>query len=252
MIAERVQKPDRRRIFPPTCSRVREKKYGKRGQRDLRAGGYSASRLSGRRASTRWWPQTSFTCWTSRYKALRRAGPGLQAGRKDHRPHLHEPDGQGHNERRLRAPSAGRGRISSGNSRSRAYRQFFAGGGLPDAQLYALCRGRIPCAVAVLVKDGRGNAMKVETLDEGADPADIGHAFGYYDYGGEHGLIDAFPEPGRRGGLHPRLCANGAAQSGMLYAHERKAARATSPTNAPAKKSGPVPRCRWPKAFWGP
>ena len=34
--------------------------------------------------------------------------------------------------------------------------------------------------------------MKMETLDERA-VTDIGHAFGYYDYGGEHGLIDAFP-----------------------------------------------------------
>lgn len=34
--------------------------------------------------------------------------------------------------------------------------------------------------------------MKVETLDERL-VADIGHAFGYYDYGTERGLIDAFP-----------------------------------------------------------
>ena len=34
--------------------------------------------------------------------------------------------------------------------------------------------------------------MKIKALDEGiAD--DIGYAFGYYDYGAEHGLIDAFP-----------------------------------------------------------
>lgn len=34
--------------------------------------------------------------------------------------------------------------------------------------------------------------MKVETLDE-AVIADIGHAFGYYDYGTEQGLTSAFP-----------------------------------------------------------
>lgn len=34
--------------------------------------------------------------------------------------------------------------------------------------------------------------MKVTTLDE-ASIRDIGQAFGYYDYGEEHGLIDAFP-----------------------------------------------------------
>lgn len=34
--------------------------------------------------------------------------------------------------------------------------------------------------------------MKVNELDEGAI-RDIGHAFGYYDYGGEHGLASFFP-----------------------------------------------------------
>ena len=34
--------------------------------------------------------------------------------------------------------------------------------------------------------------MKVETLEESV-VSDIGRAFGGYDYGGEHGLIDAFP-----------------------------------------------------------
>ena len=31
------------------------------------------------------------------------------------------------------------------------YRQFFADAGYPDAE-YTLCEGRIPCAVAVLLK----------------------------------------------------------------------------------------------------
>ena len=34
--------------------------------------------------------------------------------------------------------------------------------------------------------------MKVTTLNE-ASIRDIGQAFGCYDYGGEHRLIDAFP-----------------------------------------------------------
>ena len=34
--------------------------------------------------------------------------------------------------------------------------------------------------------------MKVTTLDE-ASIRDIGQAFGHYNYGEEHGLIDAFP-----------------------------------------------------------
>ena len=34
--------------------------------------------------------------------------------------------------------------------------------------------------------------MKVTTFDESI-AYDIGHAFGYYDYGDEHGLVDAFP-----------------------------------------------------------
>lgn len=34
--------------------------------------------------------------------------------------------------------------------------------------------------------------MKVTAVEESVI-RDIGHAFGYYDYGGEHGLIDAFP-----------------------------------------------------------
>ena len=33
--------------------------------------------------------------------------------------------------------------------------------------------------------------MKVTTFDESI-AHDIGHAFGYYDYGDEHGLADAF------------------------------------------------------------
>ena len=35
-------------------------------------------------------------------------------------------------------------------------------------------------------------AMRMTAVEESVI-RDIGHAFGYYDYGGEHGLIDAFP-----------------------------------------------------------
>lgn len=58
--------------------------------------------------------------------------------------------------------------------------------------------------------------MKVTTLDETAI-RDIGHAFGYYDYGTEHGLIDAFPS---RDAAAAFICGyvRMALQSGMLYA----------------------------------
>ena len=39
---------------------------------------------------------------------------------------------------------------------------------------------------------GRRSAVKVDTLNESVI-SDIGHAFGYYNYGDERGLIDAFP-----------------------------------------------------------
>lgn len=57
--------------------------------------------------------------------------------------------------------------------------------------------------------------MKVETLDE-STLHDIGHAFGYYDYGAEHGLIDAFPSRDAAAAFidgYVRM----ALQSGMLY-----------------------------------
>ena len=57
--------------------------------------------------------------------------------------------------------------------------------------------------------------MKAATLDE-TTIADIGHAFGYYDYGTEHGLIDAFPS---REAAASFICGyvKMALQSGMLY-----------------------------------
>ena len=58
--------------------------------------------------------------------------------------------------------------------------------------------------------------MKAAALDE-ITIRDIGHAFGYYDYGTEHGLIDAFPS---REAVASFICgyAKMALQSGMLYA----------------------------------
>ena len=57
---------------------------------------------------------------------------------------------------------------------------------------------------------------RVTALDESIIQ-DIGHAFGYYDYGTEHGLIDAFPS---RDAVAAFICGyvRMALQSGMLYA----------------------------------
>ena len=57
--------------------------------------------------------------------------------------------------------------------------------------------------------------MKITALDEGRIQ-DIGHAFGYYDYGTEHGLIDAFPS---RDAAAAFICGyvRMALAAGMLY-----------------------------------
>ena len=58
--------------------------------------------------------------------------------------------------------------------------------------------------------------MKIKTLNENI-VNDIGHAFGYYDYGTEHGLSDAFPS---RDAVSSFICGyvRMSLQSGMLYA----------------------------------
>lgn len=58
--------------------------------------------------------------------------------------------------------------------------------------------------------------MKVTELDE-ATIQEIGHAFAFYDYGAEHGLIDAFPD---REAVAAFICGyvRMALQCGMLYA----------------------------------
>lgn len=60
------------------------------------------------------------------------------------------------------------------------------------------------------------NKMKVTTLSEEAIRR-IGHAFGYYDYGDERGLIDAFPS---RDAATEFICGyvRMALKGGMLYA----------------------------------
>lgn len=57
--------------------------------------------------------------------------------------------------------------------------------------------------------------LKVKTLGEDVI-GDIGHAFGYYDYGTEHGLIDAFPS---RDAASVFICGyvRMALRCGMLY-----------------------------------
>ena len=58
--------------------------------------------------------------------------------------------------------------------------------------------------------------MKIKTLSDGI-AEDIGHAFGYYDYGTEHGLIDAFPNRDAVASFISGYVKM-AFQSGMLYA----------------------------------
>lgn len=56
------------------------------------------------------------------------------------------------------------------------YKQFFADVGYTDA-VYALCEGRIPCAVTILTKKRKGSeVMKIKTFDESITE-DIDHAF---------------------------------------------------------------------------
>lgn len=89
--------------------------------------------------------------------------------------------------------------------------------------------------------------MKVTTLDE-ASIRDIGQAFGYYDYGEEHGLIDAFPEPGRpRRPSSAAMCA-WRCRAGCCTRRAR-AARATLPISARGRSSR-CGRCsRWQRGF---
>jgi len=62
--------------------------------------------------------------------------------------------------------------------------------------------------------------MKVTELNENMIN-EIGHAFGYYDYGAEHGLIDAFPS---RDAVSSFICGyvRMALKSGMMYSTGEK------------------------------
>ena len=50
--------------------------------------------------------------------------------------------------------------------------------------------------------------MKPVTALEDAMVRDIGHAFGYYDYGAEHGLIEAFPSRDAAAAMLPHVFVN--------------------------------------------
>lgn len=71
--------------------------------------------------------------------------------------------------------------------------------------------------------------MKVETLDE-AVIADIGHAFGYYDYGAEQGLASAFPSREAMAAFI-RGYVRMALQGGMMHATSERGA----PISCPAR-----------------
>ena len=62
--------------------------------------------------------------------------------------------------------------------------------------------------------------MKITTLDESTIQS-IGHAFAYYDYGAEHGLIDAFPN---REAVAAFICGyvRMALRGGILHATSEK------------------------------
>ena len=62
--------------------------------------------------------------------------------------------------------------------------------------------------------------MKIGRLDESTIES-IGHAFGYYDYGSEHGLIDAFPSRDAAAAFI-RGYVRMALKSGMLYTTSEK------------------------------
>lgn len=90
--------------------------------------------------------------------------------------------------------------------------------------------------------------MKVTTLDEGTI-GDIGHAFGYYDYGTEHGLIEAFPSRDAAGAF---ICGyvRMALQSGMLYTTGENGEGYIA-YRLPGKKIGPKAVLLLVKALFG-
>lgn len=89
--------------------------------------------------------------------------------------------------------------------------------------------------------------MKIETLVDGI-AEDIGHAFGYYDYGTEHGLIDAFPS---RDAVASFICGyvKMAFKSGMLYATS-EAGEGFIAYKLPGQKVGVKAALPWVKGFF--
>lgn len=90
--------------------------------------------------------------------------------------------------------------------------------------------------------------MKVDTLEE-SRISDIGHAFGYYDYGSEHGLIDAFPSRDATAAFirgYVRMARE------VCSTPRAKKAKPISPTSVPEKSFGSRPFCRWQKGCWVP
>lgn len=81
--------------------------------------------------------------------------------------------------------------------------------------------------------------MIVKSMNESAIYA-IGHAFGYYDYGEETGMVYAFfgQEPTAQ-----YICAyvRGMLRGGFLPHDRASAARVTSPTSGPRKSSASRP-----------
>lgn len=77
----------------------------------------------------------------------------------------------------------------------------------------------------------RTTRMKVTTLDEEAIRA-IGHAFGYYDYGTEHGLIDAFPSREAAAAFIRGYVRMARGKAGCSIP-QAKTAKAISPTSSP-------------------
>lgn len=89
--------------------------------------------------------------------------------------------------------------------------------------------------------------MLVETLEKSV-AADIGHAFGYYDYGGERGLIDAFPSR-EAAAAFIRGYVEMALESGMLHTVSERGEGYIA-YSAPGRSSGGGRRCPWPRGCW--
>lgn len=63
--------------------------------------------------------------------------------------------------------------------------------------------------------------MKVTVLDEKAIQ-DIGHAFGYYAYGAEHGMVEAFPSRDAVAALCAAVCGRkGGKTYGIVFGESK-------------------------------